>query len=46
LRKAKGVLIAIIDACRDNSAERDLKRQDARGGEITRGLRGCATQRG
>jgi uncharacterized caspase-like protein len=38
LRKAKGVRIAIVDACRDNAAERDLKRQDARGGEITRGL--------
>src|SRR5262249_24539990 len=38
LRKAKGVRIAIVDACRDNSVERDLKRQDARGGEITLGL--------
>jgi uncharacterized caspase-like protein len=38
LRKAKGVRIAVIDACRDNSAEKELKRQDARGGEITRGL--------
>lgn len=38
LRKAKGVRIAILDACRDNSAERDLKRSDARGGEVSRGL--------
>ena len=38
LRKAKGVRIAIVDACRDNVAERDLKRTNARGGEITRGL--------
>jgi formylglycine-generating enzyme required for sulfatase activity/uncharacterized caspase-like protein len=40
LREAKGVRIAILDACRDNAAERDLKRQAAasRGGEVTRGL--------
>ena len=38
LRKARGVRIAIVDACRDNTAERSLKRTDARGGEITRGL--------
>ena len=38
LRKAKGVRIAIIDACRDNGAEHDLKRLSARGGEISRGL--------
>ena len=38
LRKAKGVRIAIVDACRDNGAERDLKRTNARGGEISRGL--------
>jgi tetratricopeptide (TPR) repeat protein len=35
LRRAKGVRIAILDACRDNAAERSLKR--ARG-EGTRGL--------
>jgi formylglycine-generating enzyme required for sulfatase activity len=38
LRQAKGVRIAILDACRDNGAERELKRQAARGGEVTRGL--------
>jgi formylglycine-generating enzyme required for sulfatase activity len=38
LRQAKGVRIAILDACRDNGAERDLKRQAARGGEVSRGL--------
>jgi uncharacterized caspase-like protein len=36
LRQAKGVRIAILDACRDNAAERDLKR--ARGGGESRGL--------
>ena len=35
LRRAKGVRIAILDACRDNGAERALKRQR---GEATRGL--------
>ncbi len=38
LRRAKGVRIAVLDACRDNSAERELKRTASRGGEITRGL--------
>jgi hypothetical protein len=38
LRRAKGVRIAVLDACRDNSAEHELKRANARGGEITRGL--------
>jgi formylglycine-generating enzyme required for sulfatase activity len=40
LREATGVRIAILDACRDNAAERELKRQAtaARGGEVTRGL--------
>jgi uncharacterized caspase-like protein len=38
LRQAKGVRIAILDACRDNNAERQLKRQAARGGSVTRGL--------
>jgi hypothetical protein len=40
LRRARGVRIAILDACRDNAAERDLKRTAAagRGGEVTRGL--------
>jgi uncharacterized caspase-like protein len=38
LRRAKGLRIAILDACRDNSAERELKRVAARGGEVTRGL--------
>ena len=38
LRRAKGVRIAILDACRDNAAERDLKRVAARGGEVSRGL--------
>jgi uncharacterized caspase-like protein len=40
LRRATGVRIAILDACRDNAAERELKRQAvaARGGEVTRGL--------
>jgi hypothetical protein len=30
--------VAILDACRDDSAERDLKRVASRGGEIIRGL--------
>jgi len=38
LRRAKGLRIAILDACRDNTAERELKRVNARGGETTRGL--------
>ncbi len=41
LRRAQGVRVAILDACRDNAAERDLKRQAAaamRGGDKTRGL--------
>ncbi len=38
LRRAKGVRIAILDACRDNTAERNLKRVASRGGETTRGL--------
>ncbi|MGP0091839.1 MAG: SUMF1/EgtB/PvdO family nonheme iron enzyme, partial [Xanthobacteraceae bacterium] len=38
LRRAKGLRIAILDACRDNAAERELKRTAARGGEISRGL--------
>jgi formylglycine-generating enzyme required for sulfatase activity/uncharacterized caspase-like protein len=40
LREATGVRIAILDACRDNAAERELKRQAvaSRGGEVTRGL--------
>jgi formylglycine-generating enzyme required for sulfatase activity len=36
LRRAKGVRIAILDACRDNGAEQDLKR--SRSGAVTRGL--------
>src|SRR5262249_44966733 len=35
---AKGLRIAILDACRDNAAERELKRATTRGGEVTRGL--------
>jgi hypothetical protein len=38
LRRARGLRIAIVDACRDNTAERELKRVATRGGEITRGL--------
>ncbi len=38
LRQAKGLRIVILDACRDNAAERELKRAASRGGEITRGL--------
>ena len=38
LYRVKGVRIAILDACRDNNAERELKRVTARGGEVTRGL--------
>lgn len=38
LRRAKGLRIAILDACRDNGAEHELKRVAARGGEVTRGL--------
>lgn len=38
LRRAKGLRIAILDACRDNAAERSLKKTTARGGEISRGL--------
>jgi hypothetical protein len=38
LRRAKGVRIAILDACRDNAAELDLKRRATRGGPAPRGL--------
>ena len=39
LRRAKGVGIAIFDACRDNGAEQRLKRgASSRGGEASRGL--------
>ena len=38
LRRAKGLRIAILDACRDNTAERTLKRVAVRGSEVTRGL--------
>jgi formylglycine-generating enzyme required for sulfatase activity/uncharacterized caspase-like protein len=38
LRRAKGLRIAILDACRDNTAERKLKQAGSRGGEVTRGL--------
>jgi uncharacterized caspase-like protein len=38
LRQAKGVRIVILDACRDNAAEQELKRQSARGGPVMRGL--------
>jgi uncharacterized caspase-like protein len=38
LRRAKGVRIALLDACRDNAAEQELKRQASRGGPATRGL--------
>jgi uncharacterized caspase-like protein len=40
LRQVKGVRIAILDACRDDTAERELKRvaKLRGGGEVTRGL--------
>lgn len=38
LRQSKGIRLAMIDACRDNEAERDLKRAATRGGGISRGL--------
>jgi uncharacterized caspase-like protein len=38
LRRVDGVRIAILDACRDNAAERELKKQATRGGEVSRGL--------
>jgi len=39
LRRAKGVRIAILDACRDNEMEAQLKRQDAEArGALRRGL--------
>jgi formylglycine-generating enzyme required for sulfatase activity/uncharacterized caspase-like protein len=38
LRRVKRLRIAILDACRDNAAEKSLKTVAARGGEITRGL--------
>jgi hypothetical protein len=38
LRHAKGLRIAILDACRDNTAERELKLKATRGGDVTRGL--------
>jgi formylglycine-generating enzyme required for sulfatase activity len=38
LRQAKGVRIVILDACRDNAAEQELKRQASRGGPAMRGL--------
>jgi hypothetical protein len=39
LRRVNGLRIAVLDACRDNAAERELKRlAGGRGGETTRGL--------
>jgi uncharacterized caspase-like protein len=38
LRQAKGVRIAILDACRDNATEQALKPQSSRGGAVTGGL--------
>lgn len=38
LRRAKGVRVAVLDACRDNGAERKLKRASTRGDAVTRGL--------
>jgi hypothetical protein len=38
LRQVKGVRIAILDACRDNEAELELKRKAANRGHVTRGL--------
>jgi formylglycine-generating enzyme required for sulfatase activity len=38
LRRARGVGIIILDACHDNAAERELKRQASRGGPVVRGL--------
>jgi Caspase domain len=39
LRRVNGVRIAILDACRGNAAERELKRlSGAGGGDMTRGL--------
>ena len=45
--KAKGVRIAILDECRDNSSEQHLKRQASRGGgDKTRGLAPMKNARG
>lgn len=38
LRQSKGIRLAAIDACRDNGAERELKRAAHRGGGVNRGL--------
>jgi uncharacterized caspase-like protein len=38
LRRATGVRIVILDACRDNAVEQNLKREAARGAAVTRGL--------
>ncbi len=38
LRRAKGIRIAVVDACRDNTKEQALKSVSARGGEVSRGL--------
>ena len=38
LRRAKGIRVAIVDACRDNTKEQALKSVAARGGEASRGL--------
>ncbi len=38
LQRAKGVRLAILDACHDNGAERELKRRQASGGSRTCGL--------
>lgn len=45
MRRAKGVRLVILDACRDNQREVELRRQEAalrgeakRGGDVTRGL--------
>jgi hypothetical protein len=37
LRRTKGVRIAVLDECRDNSSEQHLRQQASRGGDKTRG---------
>ena len=46
LRRASGVGIALLDACRDNEAEQALKQRSTRGGALTRGLARVAAAEG
>ena len=46
LRRVRGIRIAILDACRDNAAEQELKRNATRGGSPSRGLERISNSEG